>query len=106
MTSPKESHCFFMYFQLRCFPAEIHSTAVATRAARVAVVFASVIHSAYSRFALGLNAAYAASAFFFFASAAPRSLGVLSAVFGGRSRLGGAFAPCSLSFMACFTYPI
>jgi len=38
-----------MYFQLRAFPSLIHSIAVLIRQPRVSSVFASVIHSMYSR---------------------------------------------------------
>jgi len=47
----------FMYFQLRCLPSAIHSTAVANRLARVSSRLASLIQSTYSRCALGLKAA-------------------------------------------------
>ena len=46
----------------RGFPAAIHSTAVAMRRSRVASVFASAIHSAYSRRSPGGNRSHAASA--------------------------------------------
>ena len=45
----------FMYFQLCGLPSAIHSIAVSRRLVRVASVFASVIHSMYSRLLLGLN---------------------------------------------------
>jgi hypothetical protein len=51
------------YFQFRDFPAPIHSTACASRRARVSALFASVIHSMYSRLWLGENASNAACAF-------------------------------------------
>lgn len=39
----------FWYFQLRLLPSPIHMTACATRLSRVGSVFASAIHSMYSR---------------------------------------------------------
>lgn len=46
------SNHFFMYFQFRCFPSDIHSTAVSSLFVRVSSVPASVTQSTYSRFAL------------------------------------------------------
>src|SRR5262245_22160771 len=66
--APSRSH--LMYFQFRIFPSLSHCTEVASRSSRVGTVFASVTHSTYSRFWLGLNPSYVASAFLFLFTAA------------------------------------
>ena len=75
-----------MYFQLRGLPSAIHSIAWATRRFRVASVFASVIHSRYSRRWLGLKASKADWAFLFFFTAAAKSAGTSIAGFAARLR--------------------
>src|SRR5438445_11222296 len=97
----ERQHCW--YFQLRCLPSAIHSTACAIRFTRVSSRLASVIHSTYSRLQLGLNAANVAAALLFFFNAAERSSGVAGVGFGGFRGVGGAAMRSSESFIACFT---
>src|SRR3954462_2451428 len=75
----------FSYFQFRRFPSAIHSTAWATRFARVSSRLASLTPSTYSRRQLGGKESKVAAAFGAASSAARRSSGV------GNSGLGGFF---------------
>jgi hypothetical protein len=90
-----------MYFHMRGLPSPIHSTAVASLRSRVASVFASRIHSEYSRFRLGLKAAKCFCAFGFLASAAVSAFGTGRGFFAFLS--GPTFRPVSLSRAASFT---
>src|SRR5262249_7989045 len=90
-----------LYFHMRGLPSPIHSTAVASRRSRVASVFASRIHSEYSRFWLGLNASKCDFALGFFASARVSAFGAGSGFFALRP--GPPFWPVSLSRAASFT---
>src|SRR5690242_891515 len=97
--SPPRRLAVHMYFQLRCLPSATHLSVILRRSARVSGRFASVIHSMYSRWALGLNSAHATRALALFLSPAARSAGVGSAFFLG-FRLGAALIPCSLRRIA------
>src|SRR5450830_1346692 len=94
----------FAYFQFLAFPSASHSTACAIRFSRVASVFASVIHSTYSRLKLGLPALKIFSPAALAASAALKKSGTSSAGLAERVRTG--CAPSSLSFTANFTCAI
>src|SRR5580704_15560175 len=92
--------CYFWYFQLRCFPSAIQSTAVAMRFSRVSARLASTIHSIYSRRQLGLKAENVAAAFLFLLRARLKSGGVLRALAGltvrGRAATGLLSWPLSM----------
>src|SRR4051812_3093587 len=85
----------FSYFQLRRLPSAIHSTAWASRFARVSGLFASVTHSTYSRRHEGEKASNVAAALGSESSAARRSSGVASSGLGGF--FGRGFGPASAS---------
>src|SRR5688572_16160963 len=78
------------YFQFIAFPSDNHSTAVASRRARVSSPLAVVIHSRYSRLWLGGKLSNVVSAFLFFLRAAMKyggaGIGFLGC-FGGRAAL-------------------
>src|SRR5690349_762820 len=97
--TPSRRLAAHMYFQLRCLPSATHLSVVLRRSARVSARFASVIHSMYSRWALGLKAAHAARALALFLSPRARSAGVGSAFF-AVFRLGGALIPSLLRRIA------
>ena len=75
------------------------SIACASRRARVSSLFASVIHSTYSRLWLGLSASKPACAFLFFLNAAARSAGT-SAASAARFGARGSLTPASFSATA------
>src|SRR5207244_357420 len=73
----RDRHCRppFRYFQFLGLPSAIQAIAVSRRFFRVASVLASVIHSRYSRWLLGLNPSNVARALALRFSAARRSAG-------------------------------
>ena len=92
----------YMYFQLRCLPSAIHSTAWSSRRCRVSTVFASTIHWTYSRLWLGGNASKTARAFALLCSALVRSGGT-STGSGALRGARGMVTPDSLSLAASLT---
>src|SRR6185295_8849021 len=89
-----------VHFQLRDLPSAIHSMAVCRRRARVSALFASPIHSRYSRLWLGLKPANVACAFLLLFSAASRSAGTRSTFGDARFVTRGTFTPSSFSATA------
>lgn len=61
-----DTNYFFMYFQFLVFPLDNHSIAIVVLLLRVSSVFASVIHSIYSRLCEGLKFSKTFKAVLFF----------------------------------------